>query len=195
MSLILNGIKKSFDKKIIFDNFSYEFEDKRIYAIVGDSGIGKTTLLRMIAGLDSRYKGKIEGGGAKNVSYAFQEYRLFENLTALENLTVTLGKKNSDEIIKSSKEMLSFLGFSEEDMTLYPTELSGGMKQRVSLARAFLKKSSIVLLDEPTKELDDKLREKIHEIIKKMGRERLVIIVSHLSDDVKKLGATVISLN
>ena len=91
--------------------------------------------------------------------------------------------------------MLSFLGFSSSDMNLYPTELSGGMKQRVSFARAFLKKSKIILLDEPTKELDDKLREKIYELIIKESKKRLVIIVSHLTDDIKKLNATVISLN
>lgn len=195
MNLIIKDVKKNFDKKIIFDNFSFEFNDKGIYAIVGNSGIGKTTLLRMIAGLDNRYKGKIEGGGAKNVSYAFQEYRLFENLTALENVTVALGNKCTDEILTSAKEMLSYLGFSDDDMSLYPAELSGGMKQRVSLARAFLKRSNIVLLDEPTKELDGKLREKIYKLIEEASRDRLVIIVSHLDDDVKKLGATVISLN
>ena len=195
MNLIIKDVKKNFDKKIIFDNFSFEFNDKGIYAIVGNSGIGKTTLLRMIAGLDNRYKGKIEGGGAKNVAYAFQEYRLFENLTALENVTIALGNKCTDEILTSAKEMLSYLGFSDDDMSLYPAELSGGMKQRVSLARAFLKRSNIVLLDEPTKELDGNLREKIYKLIEEASRDRLVIIVSHLDDDVKKLGATVISLN
>ncbi len=195
MSLILSEIKKSFEKKIIFDDFSYEFNDTGIYAIVGDSGIGKTTLLRMIAGLDNRYKGKIEGGGAKNVSFAFQEYRLFPNLTALENVAFTLGDKWNEEMLPSSKQMLSFLGFSDSDMNLYPSELSGGMKQRVSLTRAFLKKSNVILLDEPTKELDDKLREKIYELIIKESQTRLVIIVSHLSDDIKKLNATIISLN
>jgi len=195
MSLVLSEIKKNFNEKIIFDNFSYKFSDKGIYAIVGDSGIGKTTLLRMISGLDTKYKGKIDGGGARNVSYAFQEYRLFPNLTALENVTVALENENSEEKLLSSKEMLSFLGFTHNDMNLYPTELSGGMKQRVSLARTFLKKSKIILLDEPTKELDDKLREKIYELIIKESQKRLIILVSHLTDDIKKLNATVISLN
>lgn len=195
MSLVLSDVTKNFDEKVIFDNFSYSFNDRGIYAIVGDSGIGKTTLLRMIGGLDNRYKGRIEDGGAKNVSYAFQEYRLFPNLTAIENVTVALGNKNTEEMLISSKEMLSFLGFSDRDMSLYPHELSGGMKQRVSLARAFLKKSKIILLDEPTKELDDKLREKIYELIIKESKNKLVIIVSHLSDDIKKLNATIISLN
>jgi NitT/TauT family transport system ATP-binding protein len=195
MSLILTAIKKSFDKKIIFDNFSYEFSDTGIYAIVGESGIGKTTLLRMIAGLDNRYKGNIEGGGFENVSFAFQEYRLFPNLTALENVVFALSDKRDERILLESKQMLSFLGFSDEDTNLYPSELSGGMKQRVSLARAFMKKSKIILLDEPTKELDDKLREKIYELILKESESKLIIIVSHFLDDVKRLNATLISLN
>ena len=195
MSLILTEIKKSFDKKIVFDNFSYKFNDTGIYAIVGDSGLGKTTLLKMIAGLDNRYKGKIEGGGFKNVSFAFQEYRLFPNLTALYNVVFALSDKRDEEVLYSSKQLLSYLGFSDSDMNLYPSELSGGMKQRVSIARALLKKSNIVLLDEPTKELDDKLREKIYELILKESKSRLIIIVTHLLDDIKRLNATLISLN
>lgn len=195
MSLILTEIKKSFDKKIVFDNFSYKFNDTGIYAIVGDSGIGKTTLLKMIAGLDNRYKGKIEGGGFKNVSFAFQEYRLFPNLTALYNVVFALSDKRDEEVLYSSKQLLSYLGFSDSDMNLYPSELSGGMKQRVSIARALLKKSNIVLLDEPTKELDDKLREKIYELILKESKSRLIIIVTHLLDDIRRLNATLISLN
>ncbi len=195
MSLVLSEIKKSFDKKIIFDDFSYKFNDTGLYAIVGDSGVGKTTLLRMIAGLDNRYKGEIEGGGFKNVSFAFQEYRLFPNLTALENIVFALSDKRNEQFVLKSKQMLSFLGFSSDDMNLYPTELSGGMKQRVSLARAFLKDSKVVLLDEPTKELDDKLREKIYELISGESKSKLIIMVSHLSDDIRRLNATLISLN
>ena len=80
MSLTLNDISKSYENKVIFKNFSYTFSDTGIYAVVGDSGVGKTTLLRIIAGLDTAYEGEILGGGVENVSFAFQEYRLFPNL-------------------------------------------------------------------------------------------------------------------
>ena len=190
MSLTLSNIKKSFGDKIIFNGFSYEFNDNGIYAVIGESGVGKTTLLRMIAGLDNRYKGKIEGGGFKNVSFAFQEYRLFPSVSALENVIVAIGNKKNNNSIIEAKQMLSYLGFSDEDMNLFPDELSGGMKQRVSLARAFLKKSKILILDEPTKELDAQLRQKIYDLIIKESESRLIIIVSHLKEDLECIKAT-----
>ncbi len=190
MSLTLSNIKKSFGDKVIFNGFSYEFNNNGIYAVIGESGVGKTTLLRMIAGLDNRYKGKIEGGGFKNVSFAFQEYRLFPSVSALENVIVAIGDKNNNNCIIEAKQMLSYLGFSDEDMNLFPDELSGGMKQRVSLARAFLKKSKILILDEPTKELDAQLRQKIYDLIIKESESRLIIIVSHLKEDLECIKAT-----
>lgn len=190
MSLTLSNIKKSFGDKIIFNGFSYEFNDNGIYAVIGESGVGKTTLLRMIAGLDNSYKGKIEGGGFKNVSFAFQEYRLFPGISALENVIVAIGDKKNNNCIIEAKRMLSYLGFSDEDMNLFPDELSGGMKQRVSLARAFLKKSKILILDEPTKELDSQLRQKIYDLIIKESESRLIIIVSHLKEDLECIKAT-----
>jgi len=190
MSLTLGNIKKSFGDKTIFDGFSYEFNDNGIYAVIGESGVGKTTLLRMIAGLDNRYKGKIEGGGLKNVSFAFQEYRLFPSVSALENVIAAIGNKKNNNSVIEAKQMLSYLGFSDDDMNLFPDELSGGMKQRVSLARAFLKKSKILILDEPTKELDAQLRKKIYDLIIKESESRLIIIVSHLKEDLDCIKAT-----
>ena len=84
MSLIIKNLKKNFGRKIIFDNFSYSFNDTGIYALTGESGIGKTTLLRIIACLDKDFSGSIEA--PKKVSVAFQEHRLFPNLSALDNL-------------------------------------------------------------------------------------------------------------
>lgn len=194
MSLVLSDIKKSFGDKVIFNGFSYKFNDNGIYAVIGESGVGKTTLLRMIAGLDNRYKGRIDGGGFKNVSFAFQEYRLFPNVSALENVVIAIDKKKNSETASSAKQMLNYLGLSDDDMNLCPAELSGGMKQRVSLARAFLKKSNVLILDEPTKELDPQLRQKIYELIIKESKTRLIIIVSHLNDDIENLNATEIKI-
>ena len=163
MSLTLSNIKKSFGDKIIFNGFSYEFNDNGIYAVIGESGVGKTTLLRMIAGLDNRYKGKIEGGGFKNVSFAFQEYRLFPSVSALENVIVAIGNKKNNNSIIEAKQMLSYLGFSDEDMNLFPDELSGGMKQRAALLRTYLFSEKVALLDEPFSALDMLTKQTIHE--------------------------------
>lgn len=188
MSLTVKNINKAFEDKLIFEDFSYEFREKGIYAITGESGIGKTTLLRIIAGLDKNYRGEVIDGGIKNVSFAFQEYRLFPSVSAIENLLSIGCEKNEAE------KILIRLGFSRQDFNLMPSELSGGMKQRVSLARAFLKKSPILLLDEPTKELDSKLKDTLYDLIKKEAENRLIIFVTHNTDDISALSATEIKL-
>lgn len=194
MSLVLQDLKKSFDDKLIFDGFSYSFSDLGIYAITGESGVGKTTLLRMISGLDTDYSGSILGAGIGKVSVAFQEDRLFPVLTALENVVFANNDTMDVSAVNSAKNMLLSLGIKESDMSLYPSELSGGMKQRVSLARAFLKDAPILLLDEPTGELDSENAALTRDIIKKQAESRLVIIVTHNKDEIDELSATEIRI-
>ena len=194
MSLVIKDLIKSFPDKTLFKGFSYQFSDTGIYALVGDSGVGKTTLLRMICGLDENFSGVIHGGGIKKCSVAFQEYRLFAELSAIDNIIYANFDNINVENINNAKNMLLYLGFSEKDMLLYPSELSGGMKQRVSLARAFLRNAPVLLLDEPTKELDPENAIKVLDQIKKEATNRLVIVVTHNETDVKSLGATKISI-
>ena len=180
MSLQIINLSKSFEDKIIFDNFSYGFQDKGLYIISGDSGKGKTTLLRIIAGLDKSYKGTVTGGG--NVSYLFQEYRLFPNLNLIDNVLSISFESYTDREKRKTADLLLSLGFSKDDFDLMPDELSGGMKQRVSFARAILYEAPVLLLDEPTKELDSALKEQILKIIIKESEKRLVIFVTHDED-------------
>ena len=193
MSLKIHDLSKNFGRKTILTGFSYDFSDTGVYILRGKSGIGKTTLLRIIAGLDKEYSGNVSGGGIGNVSFAFQEYRLFPELSALEN--VMLAKPNNNDADRNSAiEMLTQLGFSSADMNLIPSELSGGMKQRVSLARAFLKNTPILLLDEPTKELDALLCDRVCKIIIEIAETRLVILVTHKEEDVLLLDGELINL-
>lgn len=194
MSLVISNLKKAFGSKTIFDNFSYTFKDTGIYALTGESGVGKTTLLRLIAGLDTTYSGEILGGGIGNVSFAFQEHRLFPNLSALDNVILANHDKPTDEVMAEAKNMLLSLGIAEKDIHLTPSELSGGMRARVSLARAFLKKSPLLLLDEPTSELDAENAELVRKVIKKQSERQLVIMVTHNLGDISNLSATEIKL-
>ena len=195
MSLTISSLNKSFAEKTLFRDFSYKFDPTGIYAVCGESGIGKSTLLRMIAGLDTDYTGTIEGGGISAVSVCFQEHRLFPNLTALENVFKVFAKKPSKEDKDAAKAILSRLKFTELDMHLKPHELSGGMRQRVSFSRAILKESRILILDEATKELDKALADTVLSIIKEESKRRLVIIVTHKSDEIDALGARIIDLS
>lgn len=194
MSLKIKNICKSFDKRKIFENFSLELPDRGVFLLSGESGVGKTTLLRMISGLDTKFSGEISGGGVKNCSIAFQEYRLFPELSALDNVILANYDKKTAENEKEAKEMLISLGFNEDDLNLHPAELSGGMKQRVSLARAFLRKAPILLLDEPTKELDEENAKKALSRIKSEAEQRLVLAVSHRQEDAELLGAEIIKI-
>ena len=114
MSIIVKNLRKSFDNKSVFDGFSYVFLEKNIYVIEGESGIGKTTLLRLISGLDTSYEGEISGGGLDRCAFMFQEYRLFPTISALEN--VLLSRPTDRRNISEARDLLSSLGFKEEEM-------------------------------------------------------------------------------
>jgi putative ABC transport system ATP-binding protein len=195
MSVKITNLTKLFGDKCILKSFSYSFADTGIYVLKGDSGVGKTTLLRMIAGLDKDYQGSIEGGGIGRVGFAFQEHRLFPQLTAFENVVFANSDTKYEAVHKKASDILTKLNISDEDKSLIPSKLSGGMKQRISLARAFISSYPILLLDEPTKELDEKNARAVRALIKDLSRERLIIIVSHNDEDVTSLQATEIDLN
>jgi len=195
MSLIIENLKKSFGSKVLFDGFSYKFDSTGLYAICGESGSGKTTLLRMISGLDKDYLGKIEATGVSAVSYCFQEHRLFSHLTALDNIIVASFQNKNENTTNKAKDFLKRLKFSDKEMNLKPSSLSGGMKQRVSIARAILRDAPILLLDEPTKELDPRLIDIIHSVIKEEAMKRLIIIVSHSPAELDALSAIKINIS
>ncbi len=194
MSLKLINLKKAFGDKLLFEGLSFDFPDTGIYLISGKSGAGKTTLLRMICALDSAYSGRIEGGGISKCSYVFQEHRLFPEISALENVMLARGGIKDESLKNEAVAILSHLGFTDEEMQLLPSELSGGMKQRVSISRALLKAAPILLLDEPTKELDAELKKKLYGIISEEAQKRLVILVSHNKEDAEALGAITIEI-
>ena len=180
----IKGLTKSYGNKPIINNFSLTLDGTGLYILTGKSGVGKTTLLRIIAGIDKKYVGSVTSIKSGDVSFAFQEYRLFDTLNAIDN--VRLGARDDSSFMRA-RTLLSDLNFTPKDMYLFPRELSGGMKQRVSLARAFFHPSRIILLDEPTKELDQGNVKRVHELIKKEARCRLIIMVTHKDEDIEEL--------
>lgn len=178
MSLKLTNLTKRFGDKCIFQDINYEFSDTGVYHIAGISGAGKTTLLNLITGIDKNYDGEILGGGHKHISYAFQEHRLFDTASALENALVSYQRPTEHEIARA-KELFVRLGFAEKDMHLKAKQLSGGMKQRTSIIRALMKNASIYIFDEPTKELNAEIVSEFYKIIDELGEKSLVLLVSH----------------
>lgn len=194
MTLKLNSISKYFGEKNILSNFSYEFSDSGLYLLLGESGVGKTTLLRIIAGLDNGFSGELLGGGIGRVSFCFQEYRLFPELSALDNVLIAISDTKDEAVLEIAEKLLYRLGFSKSDLSLLPSELSGGMKQRISLARAIMKDAPILLLDEPTKELDGENANAVREIIVEESKRRLVILATHNEPDLLMPGVRLINL-
>ena len=191
--LKIKDLSFSYGKKQIFQNFSFQLNDGEIVAIMGASGCGKSTLLQLIAGLLHPSQGKIETD-LKRVSYAFQEPRLFPWLTVKENLKEILPPKqeNAEQRILDALNMVELA----DSINLYPDALSGGMKSRVSLARALAFEADLLLLDEPFAALDEALRlrlgERIRHKIKSRGTS--AILVTHHPEDAERIADRIITL-
>lgn len=180
MSVKLVNITKKYGDEIVFENFNHEFCDKKISCVLGSSGCGKTTLLNIISGL-TEYSGSVEGVKG-DISYIFQEPRLIENLTVFDNIDYVLRKKITDknERYATINKFLSLVELDEWH-NKYPKQLSGGMSQRVSMARAFAYPSSVLLMDEAFKGLDVALKTRLIKVFLKLWEadKRTTVMVTH----------------
>ncbi|HEP7398922.1 TPA: amino acid ABC transporter ATP-binding protein [Streptococcus pyogenes] len=188
--LELKNISKQFGQKTIFDGFNLTVQDGEVLSLVGPSGGGKTTLLRMLAGLESIDSGQVFYNGEdvgidhlenRNLlGFVFQDFQLFPHLTVLDNLTlsptITMGKQKADAKEKAL-DLLARLGLKEHAQ-VYPYSLSGGQKQRVALVRAMMIDPQIIGYDEPTSALDPELRQTVESLIvqnREMGITQIVV--------------------
>ena len=189
--LELKNIKKSFSGRKILDGISLKVTDGEIMCIVGQSGGGKTTLLRCISGLERIDEGEMILDGRKFdpmsskealIGVVFQEYNLFPHLSVLENVTLAPKialKKDPQAVEKEARQLLKKLALEGKE-NLYPYQLSGGQKQRVSIARALAMHPKILCYDEPTSALDPGLRDKVRDIILSLKNESMTqIVVTH----------------
>ncbi len=188
--LELRNISKKFGDKQILKDFNLIVPEKQVLAIVGPSGGGKTTLLRMLAGLETVDSGQVIYNGEildvaelekRNLlGFVFQDFQLFPHLSVLENLTLSpihtmnISKEEAEE---KAQDLLARLGLSEHAKA-YPYSLSGGQKQRVALARAMMINPEIIGYDEPTSALDPALRLEVEKLIlqnREMGMTQIVV--------------------
>lgn len=204
--LELKNIEKSFSGRKILDGISLKVTDGEIMCIVGQSGGGKTTLLRCISGLERIDEGEMMLDGRKFdpmsskealIGVVFQEYNLFPHLSVLENVTLAPDialKKDPQAVEKEARQLLKKLSLEGKE-NLYPYQLSGGQKQRVSIARALAMHPKILCYDEPTSALDPGLRDKVRDIILSLKNESMTqIVVTHdlkfareIADDILKV--------
>ena len=198
--LEMNNIRYSYDnKRNVLNGINMALEEGKMYAILGQSGCGKTTLLSLLGGLDSPIDGQILYDGQdieklglanhrkNNVAFIFQSYNLIDYLTPKENVALTAKL--------SPQPILERVGLTEEECKRNVLKLSGGQQQRVAIARALASDTKVILADEPTGNLDEDTAAEIISILKECAHEmnKCVIIVTH-SNDLAKQADTIFRL-
>ena len=199
--LSVNNLKISFEDNHVLDGFNLQLESGDIFALLGDSGSGKSSALRFIAGLENAQLGSVALDGndlsdsgshsvkpeLREVGMVFQDYALFPHMTVFQNISFGinhLSKKEKIEKVESLLDLISLEGIEKK----YPHQLSGGEQQRVSLARSLATSPKLLLLDEPFSSLDkshrDQLVKEVRDILKKAGVTS--ILVTHDESEAKE---------
>lgn len=180
----LSHITAGYPGKRVLEDMNLTLPEKGAVALMGPSGMGKTTLLRLLAGLLTPEKGEISGLAGKKIAFLFQEDRLLPWLTALKNV----------EIVSDARQAEEWLARMEiASPGQYPREMSGGMQRRVALARALAYGGDVLLLDEPFKGLDEGLRARIAEQIRE--QVSLTVLSVHDQAEAALMGARIINFS
>lgn len=198
----LVNITKKYDQRIVLNQLNLTLPQKGLVAIIGRSGAGKTTLLNILSGLENNYEGTyffqkqtmpftsklLDAFRLLNIGYLFQDFRLFENETVLNNILLPLEvaafetKENKVQLAKHLLETVSLFNYEKKEVK----NLSGGEKQRVALVRALINRPKIILCDEPTGALDEENALRMMELLSKLAKHYLIVIVSHNENLVKQ---------
>ena len=214
--LKLRKIKKSFGSLDVLKSIDLDIDEKEIVVLVGPSGGGKTTLLRIINMLERCHSGYIEVNGrvlcndgryidkksmmeiSKDVGMVFQNFNLFPHKSVIENIIegpMRVLKKSKEQSKSEAREILSFLGLSEKEDS-YPHQLSGGQKQRVAIGRALAMEPKLMCFDEPTSALDPELTEEVANVIKMLSKKGMtMLIITHDMTFAEKVASRIISMD
>lgn len=209
MGLEISNLSKSFGENTIIKDFDLSMDASEITIIVGASGSGKTTFLRMMNHLEEVDQGSIKIDGhylvkdgqyqdqnlikeyQHSIGLVFQDYQLFPNLSVLDNLLLAPQSNKmgtEEELILKAHSLLDQMELIGKD-DVKPSQLSGGQKQRVAIARAMMMNPSILCFDEPTSALDDKTVDKVAELIKKLAQQgMMILIITHDMELVRRMG-------
>lgn len=194
----LKNIVKNYGDKKVLGGIDIEIEEGKITAILGESGCGKSTLLNIIAGKIKDYSGEVifEREHEKGISYVFQEDTLIPWKTVYNNLEFVLkGKVEKSKLDKRIKKYLKIVNLEGSEKE-FPNMLSGGMKRRVGIARAFAFPSNYMFMDEPFEFLDVKIKEEIVEDLIKLqeSEKKTIILITHDIDTAITLGEKIVVL-
>ncbi len=184
----LSNIFKSYGKEVVFDNFSLDIPEGCFTAIMGASGSGKSTLLNILAGL-TPYSGEITGL-SNRIAYVFQQHNLLPNKTLLENVRFVAQDDINAEDILSILELIPY-------MNKYPSQVSGGQRQRAAIARALGYNAPLILMDEPFSSVDRELKLKLISSLKVYleGKSSTCIIVTHDIEEARLFAQNIVELS
>ena len=172
----ISGLSKKFDGKLVIDDLNAELKPGRITTIMGSSGCGKTTLAMILMGLTQADGGHISGLEKKKVSAVFQEDRLVEHLSAIDNIKMVINDHTSELEIERE---LAKVNLSGALITKPTSQLSGGQKRRVAIVRAMMADSDFICLDEPFKGLDDDTKFLVMEYVKENIEGKTTLFITH----------------
>jgi sulfate/thiosulfate transport system ATP-binding protein len=204
MSIELKNVSKQFGEVPAVNHVSFSVNEGELLALLGPSGGGKTTVLRMIAGLELPTEGDIFIRGKRvndikvqkrNIGFVFQNYALFQNMTVFKNIAFGLKIKRwkSRDMKDRVEELLNLLGLEGLEKR-YPHQLSGGQRQRVAIARALASKPSVLLLDEPFGAVDAKIRQELREWLVRLHHDLNVttLFVTHDQEEAMEVSNRII---
>ena len=189
MAIEVKGIYKSYGSNIVFDGFACHIEDNTVTCLMGPSGQGKTTLLRLIFGLEKPDGGVILGMQDRRKSAVFQEDRLCENLSAAANIRLVCQKPLKTNAII---EAMSYVGLAPDCATQTVREMSGGQKRRVAILRALAAEYDVLFMDEPFKGLDLETKEMVISYTKEKIRGKTVLFVTHDETECAAMGGGIV---
>lgn len=194
MRYAVKSINKSYNNLSILQDISIDFDENKTTCILGESGSGKTTLLNIIAGITEKDSGEVVRFQTEDSSFVFQEDRLIEWKNVNDNLKFVLGKKMDKEKAKSIIDKYLKLINLEKYKKHYPKQLSGGMRQRISILRAFIYPSKVLIMDEPFKSLDINNKQIVIELFKRLRKieKKTCILVTHDIDEALSLGDKIV---
>lgn len=196
--LSLKNISKHFHNKVVVDDVSFDVQPGEIVVLLGKSGVGKSTILRILTGLETNESGSITLNNLpippQSVGMVFQEFNLFPHLTVEENITLPLQKvagKSPQQALEIAQALLKTYELTAH-AHLRPQRLSGGQKQRVAFARTLAMQPKILCCDEPTSALDPMLTSKIAQEINKLAQQGLMILLAtHDTELIKQMNCTI----
>lgn len=189
--IFIEGLTKSYGSETVLNDLTMTLTCGHTYCLMAPSGAGKTTLFRILMGLEKPDSGRIHGLDGLRISAVFQEDRLLEGLTAVQNLRLVTGRRRTSDELRACLVRL----LPEESLSKPVAEFSGGMKRRTAILRALLAPSDVMIMDEPFTGLDHETKLAVVDVIREYAQGKLLLVSTHSEEDISLLNAELLRLD